>query len=151
MTKYTPEQKIKAFWSKVAITANDDLCWEWQGGLRDGYGLTGVNKRAHRIAWELTYGKIPDGLFICHSCDNRACCNPKHLFLGTNKDNVDDMVNKGRQVKGERNGQHKITLLEVLEIRKRYKAGGVTQKQLAIEYGIGRIQVCRIVNNKRWR
>lgn len=73
-------------------------CVEWAGlRFRDGYGRVG-SKQAHRVAWEQTYGPIPEGLFVLHRCDNRPCVNPEHLFLGTNTDNMQDMVAKGRHV-----------------------------------------------------
>lgn len=73
-------------------------CWEWSG-LRSarGYGRFGHDsRRAHRIAWELTFGPVPDGLLVCHTCDNPPCIRPEHLFLGTDADNARDMVAKGR-------------------------------------------------------
>lgn len=90
MKKYTPEKRQLKFWSKVAITANDDLCWEWQAGTnKRGYGKIGYvddnnehkDYLAHRIAWQYPNYIIPDGLLILHSCDNPKCCNPKHLFF----------------------------------------------------------------------
>ena len=93
------------FWSKVNKT---DGCWLWTGyRFHAGYGgfHESQPKRtvrlAHRVAWELTNGLIPDGLHVCHTCDNRSCVRPDHLFLGTNADNVADKVAKGRQAKGE--------------------------------------------------
>lgn len=88
------------FWSKVQITADND-CWLWKAGGRVGPygGLMMPNKRpigAHKMAWLLTHGPIPDGLSVRHTCDIPLCCNPKHLFLGTHTDNMRDMTAKGR-------------------------------------------------------
>jgi hypothetical protein len=91
------------FWAKVDKSAGDNGCWVWTAGKANfGYGefvVGGGEKiRAHRWAYEETHGKIPNGLYACHRCDNPACCNPKHLFLGTPQDNVLDMVSKGRKI-----------------------------------------------------
>ena len=84
----------EGFWRKVQ---RDDGCWMWTAG-RDGDGYGSYrNKRAHRVAWQLTRGPIPDGLVVCHSCDNPACVRPDHLFLGTQQDNIQDMLRKGRR------------------------------------------------------
>ncbi|HXI18492.1 MAG TPA: HNH endonuclease signature motif containing protein, partial [Chloroflexota bacterium] len=111
------------FWSAVQICAEVD-CWEWQL-FRDkrNYGRVGIARGkspqlTHRVAWELANGPIPDGLLVCHSCDNPPCCNPAHLFLGTDQDNVDDMRRKGRGAFGERSGGSKVTAEQVLEIRR---------------------------------
>ena len=86
------------FWRKVT---KSDGCWEWTGSCgAKGYGQVGVkgkNLRTHRVSWELTNGKIPEQLIVCHHCDNPKCVRPDHLFLGTNKDNTQDMLSKGRQ------------------------------------------------------
>lgn len=92
------------FWSKVDKSGGPDACWNWiakaraQGGT--GYGMftitNGKYKHAHRLAWELTNGPIPDGLHGCHKCDNVLCCNPAHLFLGSHQENMEDMIRKGR-------------------------------------------------------
>ena len=93
------------FWAKVNKQGN---CWEWQASLftTTGYGQFALTSRhpetAHRMAWVFTHGSIPDGQFVLHKCDNRKCCNPDHLFLGTPQDNMVDMVRKGRHV-GTRN------------------------------------------------
>ena len=95
----------KRFWAKVERGSS---CWLWQGRLRHGYGAVwdvSGTAGAHRVAWILTHGPIPPGLCVCHRCDNPACVNPAHLFLGTHRDNVRDMVRKGRAVnpQAERN------------------------------------------------
>lgn len=157
MKQYTPKKTIEErLWTKVAITANPDLCWEWQASLhKNGYGRI-KDKRfvslAHRIAWELTYGKIPDGLWVLHRCDNRKCCNPKHLFLGTHQDNMADMVSKfrGKSLKGEKSPMHKLTAEIVNEIRLRYARERISQKELGRQYGVVQSIIGYIINWKIW-
>lgn len=94
------EERIAQFWAGVKKAENG--CWEWMGTrLPRGYGRTTIIKGGrqmytHRLAWELTHGPIPDGLFVCHTCDNPPCCNLDHLWLGTIKDNNQDCTKKGR-------------------------------------------------------
>lgn len=104
---------IERFWTRVSKSDDFDSCWEWTGTKdKDGYGKLSIGGRkvnggkiytAHRLSWMLNYGVIPNGLWVLHRCDNPCCCNPKHLFLGTVKDNVDDMRAKGRQYDLESN------------------------------------------------
>lgn len=105
-------------------------CWEWQGSKRNGYGRMIIGSRTdgtrktvstHRLSYELHYGEIPQGMEICHKCDNPCCINPDHLFAGTRQDNVDDRERKGRNnpPKGEKHAKAKLTELDVLTIRKR--------------------------------
>lgn len=107
---------VDAFWSRVGM-AEEDACWPWTGSKTNkGYGvyapLPGVLLRAHRVAYALHNGGIDDDLMVCHHCDNPSCCNPKHLFLGTGSDNMQDMVAKGRNnsIKGENNPIAKLTV-----------------------------------------
>lgn len=156
MRKYTTEEYISAFWDKVLIKSPDE-CWNWQAGkTSDGYGKYGSHKRnilAHRFSWELHFGKIPDGLNVCHSCDNPACCNPKHLFIGTQQDNVTDRENKGRgnRAKGEMHGMAKLSLSQVLEIRQRYATGTISQSKLGKEYGVTQPMIGFIVRRENWK
>ena len=143
------------FWAKVDKTGN---CWEWMASkIPRGYGtikIDGKVKRAHRVAWELCNGQIPEGLHCLHSCDNTSCCNPDHLFLGTHQDNMTDMANKGRSKnvprRGEASNFSRINENVVRNIRRYYAAGAVTQQWLANVYGISRSNVGMIVTRKRW-
>lgn len=109
---------IARFWRKLDKSGD---CWPWIGEKSpEGYGQMTTpygNIRAHRLSWTIANGKIPDGLLVCHTCDNPPCVNPAHLWLGTNLDNRADMVAKGRQVRGEQNGFSKLTDAKVREIR----------------------------------
>ena len=147
---------IKRFWQQVDCRKSDE-CWLWVGTrATHGYGqlnagtLCDSNRlmRAHRFSWVVHYGLIPRRKHVLHACDNKACVNPAHLFIGTQADNMADMVMKNRQAKGRRITRAKLTEAEVLEIRDR--AGDVTQYKLAAEYGISRKQVRNIVNRRQW-
>ncbi len=137
-------------------------CILWAGKIeRNGYGrMTAVRAgrdrkgrevAAHRVAYELMVGPIPDGLDVLHRCDNRPCINPTHLFVGTNDDNVADMVRKGRQARGVRHHRAKLTEAAVTDIRRRYHGGTATQQQLAEEYGITRPHISYVVGKRGWK
>jgi hypothetical protein len=151
-----PGPKAKPFWSLVDIKrapeSNLVTCWEWQGScFSNGYGRTIVARKsvgAHRRAYELAVGEIPEGISVCHRCDNRRCVRPSHLFLGTPKDNLRDMVEKGRSLSGERNPNAKLTATDAAEIRRRYAAGGITQRELAEEYGVVEGCVWNVIHNR---
>lgn len=107
------------FWAKVQRKTASE-CWPWLACKTGGrYGYIRINKVAyvaHRIAYELTFGAIPDGLLVRHKCDNPTCCNPNHLELGTQIDNMQDAIVRGRHAKGEGCGRHKLTESQALEI-----------------------------------
>jgi len=114
----------------------------------------GINYSAHRFSWELHNGPIPEGLLVCHTCDRRWCVNPKHLFVGTHQDNVDDMWRKGRgvggTVRGEGFSSAKLTDKKVLEIRKRY-ADGETQMELAAAFSVAQTSISKVVRHQGWK
>lgn len=106
--------------------------------------------RAHRIAYEIAYGKPPDFLYVCHRCDNPKCINPSHLFLGTQDDNMKDMSVKRRSIFGEKNPKAKLTENAVKMIRQKLKEG-FSHKQLANEFGVTRTAISHILKGKIWR
>lgn len=137
------------FWGRVNKTEG---CWEWRGPLHKlGYGLVGhANLKAHRVAWELTNGPVPEGLLVRHMCHNPPCVRPDHLKLGTQKDNMADMyaAGRGRKATGTDNGNGKLTDEQVAEIRSRYVFRKVTHRMLAAEYGVSESLVEAICNGR---
>jgi hypothetical protein len=156
------------FWAKVQKT---DGCWEWQAARDEhGYGIfaiQAVQYRAHRIAYQLTHGSLPDDLVVRHTCDNPPCVNPEHLIGGTQLDNITDRNERGRTAKGdqagfrrhperypsrkgEHNGRAKITQSLADEIRERYRAGDIGARTLAKQYGVSRALIRFIVKGEIW-
>jgi hypothetical protein len=131
-------------------------CWEWNAAKNhSGYGAfnTCRNNRvkvAHRVAWELSHGPIPEGLCVCHRCDNPSCVNPNHLFLGTKADNNADKVSKGRSNFGERNGRSRLLEAQASRILARRREG-VPSKQVAAEFGVCRETVDNIASGRNWQ
>lgn len=142
---------LNDFWSRMDKSGGPDSCWEWTGLRHDyGYGMF-LGRRAHRFAWELTNGPIPDGLFILHSCDNPPCCNPAHLSSGTQEENLRQMAARGRggQSKGERSGRAKLTWESVRAIRAAYD-GSVTTSALARQYGVSHETMRVMLLGRTW-
>src|SRR5437762_1733270 len=161
-------EDIQRFWSHVDIDISD-ACWNWNlKCYNTGYGSFGVKGkilRAHRVVYFLTYGSIPDGMQVLHHCDNRKCCNPVHLWLGTNADNQADKKAKRRgrswiyvrthprstpyPLRGEKSPTAKLKDAQVIEIVERYRQGGITQTELARIYGVSSGTISHYIHGVR--
>ena len=149
------------FWKFVEKC--QDGCWRWTGVKNsDGYGnikINGKHVKAHRFSYgihhPITLPMTENHLCILHSCNNPACVNPEHLRLGTHQENMNDKMIQGRgrggNQKGEEIGNSKLTEKQVLEIRNRYDAGGITQQKLADDYGVTRSLIGFVINRKIWK
>lgn len=145
------------FWNYVEKTEN---CWLWKGTIHHlGYGVFWKNNKqlsAHRYSFKLKNGNdsIPYGFVICHTCDNKICVNPEHLFIGTQSDNIKDAAKKERMKgqKGEKNNKAKLTLEQVNEIKKLASSNGwLTQEELAKQYGVTFSTIGRILRGEIWK
>lgn len=128
------------------------MCWEVTSHAlnRDGYAhitRNGVSQSTHRFIWEQCFGEIPEGMVVMHKCDNKKCINPEHLKLGTQQENMKDMVEKDRSMKGEKNYSSKLTDEQIRAIR----ADNRTLKEIAEEYGVGKGTIGDIKNRKCWK
>jgi len=150
-------------WCRYAdASGGPDACWPWKGAKNTGgYGKLSTfykengkrrtrNDTASRLGYALFNGDIPPGMYVCHRCDNRHCVNPKHLFLGTAKENSEDMVAKGRQHRGARRPASKLDWPKVDAIRAAYEAG-TSSYALAEQYGVSRPLINQIVRFKAWK
>lgn len=151
-TAGTPLQRLMG-----SLAFDDSDCWLFRGSHTNlGYGVIHAagEKRAHRLAWVLFNGPIPEGMHVLHKCDVRCCVNPDHLFLGTHTDNMRDMAQKGRGkfpgLSGETNPISKLTEKAVEAIRQEYASGNTTQYALAAKYDVAVMTINRAVNNKSW-
>lgn len=147
-------EQIRRFWKQVDIIhERPDCCWEWKGYRKnDGYGRVTIDSKdcmSHRVAYQLKIGQIPDGMLVCHSCDNPPCCNPSHLFVGSHSDNMKDMASKKRGkkigIKGDANIHSKLSDDKVYEMRSLYLSGMPTRKLVKL-FGLSRTQTIRITN-----
>lgn len=141
---------IARFWNRVDV-GSPTTCWPWTGPLREhGQGefkVDGANKLVHRVAFELAFGEIPEGMVVRHTCDNGACCNPKHLLTGTHADNVRDRVIRQRGAIGENAGRAKLNNESVLTIR----GSKATAKTLAAQYGVSEATIHGIRQGRSWK
>jgi hypothetical protein len=149
--KFTPREK---FLAKVCPDLASG-CWLWQGLVRaDGYGylvFAGARRRAHRVAWLLFRGEIGFGLVVCHKCDVRACVNPEHLFLGTPDDNAQDMVAKGRTLRGEEHTSARLTAEQVSRIKTMLAEDRMHVSEIARQFGVAYTTIQAIKTGKTWR
>jgi hypothetical protein len=149
-----PRPLADRFWEKVYQRGPDE-CWPFLGSIDGrGYGSIGADggkplRRAHRVAYELVIGHIPPGMVVCHTCDHRECVNPRHLFVGTQRDNVLDMIRKGRRHSsaGERNPCVKLHADQVLAIRHDSRPA----REILVAFGIAASTLYSIRNHETWR
>ncbi len=141
------------FWLRVE-QRNPDQCWLWSGSkTKDGYGQFGGRRRrvyAHRFSWELHNGPIPKGMNILHECDQTNCVNPNHLFLGTQADNVRDMIKKSRQAVGEQLPQSILSESDVKEIRRLHATNRFSLSRLGKMFNTVHTNIWHIVNRRSW-
>jgi hypothetical protein len=147
------DKRWQLFWSLVDMSGGDYGCWPWVGSkMAHGYGrfwTGGAYVTAHRLARLGAAAIGSSSPTVCHSCDNPICCNPGHLFLGSQTDNLDDMWRKNRGRFGREHYAAKITEAEAVEIRARYAAGGISQRALGEMYGLTQQGVWCVIH-KNW-
>lgn len=162
----TDDERIVRFFSHVDKGA-DNGCWNWTGAVNGsiknpGYGVFSIKHKlvgAHRFSYSLLVGDIPNGLFVCHSCDNRLCVNPTHLWVGTARENTQDCIAKGRFASGRyrysrttgiSRGQSKLCSDDVNWIKLNYKKGFIRQKDIAKKYSVDQRTISRIVRGESY-
>jgi len=160
MKKFSRSMSVKERLLSSANTNDKGVCWEWMKRINNhGYGSIGVNGKtrlAHRVSFETFNFTIPNGLIVCHKCDNKKCINPEHLFLGTHKDNTQDMIKKCRQRPPEGqehwhfNGKHKLRIVDVIKIKEQLSKG-VSAVKISSEFNVTASSIYGIKSNKTWR
>ena len=149
-------------WSRVDMSEGSNGCWLWQGSVNiNGYGqirlepvgnaIRGAKSTTHRVAWVLKHGPSPDGMNVCHRCDNPRCVNPAHLWLGTHAANLADMKSKGRAARGDRSGTAKLNSKKVLIIKRLLFLGHCNAVELSELLGVSATTIDSIRNQKSWR
>jgi hypothetical protein len=147
------------FWAKVNKLPEENGCWVWTASQdKDMYGKfrihdagKSIDVRAHQYSWQLYIGRpVPKSMVICHKCDKPYCVNPYHLFIGTTQDNTQDMVDKGRQAKGETQYCAKLTETKVKEVRTLFATGKYTKKQIADMYGVASTTIWKLLTGQSW-
>ena len=151
------QAEIEKFYSKINIGAANE-CWEWKEVPNTwGYGQYRIRSnpryqiQAHRLAFFLHWKVDPEDWRVCHECDNPACCNWQHLFIGTQKINMEDKLRKNRQAQGETNGGHKLTAAQVAEIRLRFANRETTLEQLSAIFSIHEGHLDSIIKRRFWK
>lgn len=153
---FTTAEDERRFWSKVQRNLPNQ-CWPWRKNTDGRYGkmrIGSVEIKAHRLSYYFKFKVDAHDLKVCHSCDNTMCCNPRHLFLGTQAENLQDMTRKGRRVTtrlvGEQQGRSKLTSEQVMEIRRRYSIGELTQTSAARQFKVSHTAIYFIVSGITW-
>ncbi len=153
--KSTLKNKPEDVW-KYIDRRGEDECWPWMGSKSNPYGKFKLSEKtvsAHRLIWEMFNGMMKKDMLVCHTCNNTYCCNPNHLYLGTSQDNMNDRKKAGHYnpLCGEESHLHKLTEIEVKNIRKLYSTKLYTYTKLGEEFNVHRKTISRIVNGKNWR
>ncbi len=153
------EKYRERFWSKIhyliGVPNHYGGCWEWWGSrMKNGYGVLAINRHnhlAHRLSYYYNNKTRPEQWLVLHRCNNRGCVNPNHLYLGTYKDNARDKFASGNGLTGENSARGKLKARETIEIRERYKVGGISYAQLARIYDVNKASIGQVIRGDTWK